>query len=148
MAKLYYRGMVEQDGKPKMGRSARLLGVRPGIDINIEQWPAGCLDEEGYLLAESDRQLQGEAIAVAIKDTKGMSVSLSIEGLPPFRKPSKFGGTSKDALWQLDDSKITGDLQAVQDSSTHVSIQPSATMSLARYEAALASTQNDWERVE
>ena len=40
MVKLYYRGMAEQNGKPKLGQSARLLGVRPTIDINIEQMPA------------------------------------------------------------------------------------------------------------
>lgn len=34
MAQLYYRGMVEENGKPKIGRNARLLGVRPGIDID------------------------------------------------------------------------------------------------------------------
>jgi len=27
MAQLYYRGMMEENGKPKVGRSARLLGV-------------------------------------------------------------------------------------------------------------------------
>lgn len=27
MTKLYYRGMADQNGKPKIGRSARLLGV-------------------------------------------------------------------------------------------------------------------------
>ncbi|MEA5560579.1 hypothetical protein [Planktothrix agardhii] len=37
MAKLYYRGIADQKGKPKIGRSARLLGIRPGIDIDIEQ---------------------------------------------------------------------------------------------------------------
>lgn len=57
MVKLYYRGMAEQNGKPKIGRSARLLGVRPGIDINIEQTPIGYLDEQGYLLPESQRNL-------------------------------------------------------------------------------------------
>jgi len=36
MAKLYYCGMAEQNGKPRIGRSARLLGVRPGVDIDIE----------------------------------------------------------------------------------------------------------------
>ncbi|MEB3230179.1 MAG: hypothetical protein VKJ64_04155 [Leptolyngbyaceae bacterium] len=77
-----------------------------------------------------------------------MSVSLSIDGLPPFRKPPMFGGTGRDPLWQIDDSKITGDLEAVQDNPTHVSIWPSTTMLLEKYEAALASTQNDWERVE
>ncbi len=124
MAKLYYRGMGEQNGKPRLGQSARLLGVRPTIDINIEQMPIGCLDEEGYLLPETQRKLQGDIVNVAVRDTKGMSVSLSIEGLPAFRKPRKFGGMGKDPLWQIDDNMITGDLQAVQDSRTHVSIMP------------------------
>jgi hypothetical protein len=148
MAKLYYRGMAEQNGKPKIGRSARLLGVRPGIDINIEQMPVGYLDEQGYLLAESERKFQGELVTVAIRDTKGMSVSLSIEALPAFRKPAKFGGTGKDPLWQIDDSNITGDLQAIQDSPTHVSILPRVTMLLEKYELALANTQNHWERID
>ncbi len=147
MAKLYYRGMAERNGKPKTGRSARLLGVRPTIDINIEQVPMGCLDEQGSLLPESQRRLDGDLVAVAIRDTKGMSVSLSIEGLPPFRKPPKFGGMGNDPLWQIDDSMIIGDLQAVQDSPTHVSIVPRVTMSLEKYEAALVSTQKYWERV-
>jgi len=147
MAKLYYRGMAEQNGKPKIGRSARLLGVRPSIDINIEQMPIGYLNKQGYLLAKSEREIRGEFVTVAIRDHKGMSVSLSIDGLPDFRKPAKFGGIGKDPLWQIDDSYITGDLEAIQDSATHVSILPRTTMSLAKYEAALANTQNYWERV-
>jgi hypothetical protein len=43
---------------------------------------------------------------------------------------------------------ITGDLEAVRDSLTHVSIMPRATMLLARYELALANTQKYWQRVE
>ncbi|OCQ89086.1 hypothetical protein BCD64_04670 [Nostoc sp. MBR 210] len=77
-----------------------------------------------------------------------MSVSLSIEALPAFRKPQKFGGTGKDPLWQIDDSDITGDLQAIQDSPTHVSIVPRVTMSLERYELALENTKNYWQRVD
>ena len=148
MAKLYYRGMAAEDGKPKIGRSARLLGVRLNIDINIEQMPTGYLDEQGYLLPESQRKLLGDLVNVAIRDTKGMSVSLSIEGLPPFRKPVKFGGMGKDPLWQIDDSMITGDLQAVHDSPTHVSIMPRVTMALEKYEAALANTQKYWQKVD
>ena len=148
MAKLYYRGMAEENGKPKIGRSARLLGVRPSIDINIEQMPIGYLDEQEYLLTESKREIRGELVTVAIRDRKGMSVSLSIDGLPDFRKPTKFGGTGKDPLWQIDDNYISGDLEVIQDSATHVSILPRITMSLAKYEAALANTQNYWERVD
>jgi hypothetical protein len=116
MAKLYYRGMVEQNGKPKIGRSARLLGVRPNVDIDIEQMPSGCVDEQGYLRPEAEREYEGNTVAVAFKNGKGMSVSLTIEGLPAFRKPVKFGGTSRDLLWQIDDNKLTDDLEAVQDS--------------------------------
>ena len=147
MARLYYRGMAEENGKPKMGRNARLLGVRPSIDIDVEQVPKDWLDEQGYLLSETERKSSEESVTVAIRNTKGMSVSLSIEGLPPFRKPPKFGGIGKDPLWQIDDSKILGDIEAVQDSPTHVSILPSATMLLEKYEAALAQTQNEWEKV-
>jgi hypothetical protein len=148
MVKIYYRGMAEHNGKPKIGRSARLLGVRPNIDINIEQIPIGYLDELGCLLPESQRQNQGDIVPIAIRDRKGMSVSLSIEGLPSFRRPSKFGGIGKDSLWQIDDTKICGDLEAVQDSPTHISILPRVTMTLARYEAALANTQQDWGKID
>jgi hypothetical protein len=148
MVKLYYRGMTDENGKPKIGRSARLLGVRLGIDINIKQMPVDSLDEQGYLLPESECEFQGELVDVAIVNTGGMSVSLSIEALPAPRKPAKFGGYGKDPLWQIDDSNITGDLQAVQDSPTHVSISPRVTMLLERYELALANTQDYWERID
>ena len=128
------------------------MGVRLNIDIDIEQIPVGCVDDQGYLRPEAERECTEATteatIDIAIKNGKGMSVSLSIEGLPALRKPAKFGGTGRDPLWQIDDSKITGDLEAVQDGATHVSILPSATMLLEKYEAALANTQNDWERVE
>lgn len=70
MAKLYYRGMADQNGKPKIGRSARLLGIRPGIDIDIEQIPTGYLNEQGYLLPESERDFRGELVTIAIRNTK------------------------------------------------------------------------------
>ncbi|CAD5953057.1 MULTISPECIES: hypothetical protein [Planktothrix] len=49
------------------------------------------------------RDFRGEIVTVAVRNTKGMSVSLAIESLPPFRRPAKFGGTGKDPIWQIDD---------------------------------------------
>jgi len=147
MVKLYYQGMAEKNGKPRLGRSARLLGIRPNIDIDIELKPQGWLSEQGYLQPEAKRENLSAPVEIAIRNSKGLSVSLSIEGLPIFRKPTAFGGTGKDALWQIDDSYISGDLEAVQDSATHVSILPSATVSLAKYEAAIAATQPYWRKV-
>ena len=148
MAKFYYRGMVEETGQPKVGRSARLLGIRPGIDIDVEQMPRDYLDDQGYLRPEAERNPTGDLVDVALRNTKGLSTSLSIEGLPAFRRPATFGGIGRDPLWQIENSKITGDLEAVQDGATHVSIMPSTTMLLEKYEAALAKTQDDWKRVE
>ncbi|MGA7936112.1 MAG: hypothetical protein WCA35_21340 [Kovacikia sp.] len=147
MTKLYYRGMVQANGKPKVGRSARLLGIRPGIDIDVVEIPKDWLDDQGYLRPEAERKATGEVVIVAVRSTKGMSTSLSIDSLPAFRRPTAFGGMGRDPLWQIEDSKIGGDLEAVQDSATHVSIMPRVTMLLEKYETALANTQNDWERV-
>jgi len=110
--------------------------------------PEGWLNEKGYLRLEAERNDLGVAVEVAVRNTKGLSVSLSIEGLPPFRKPAAFGGSGKDPLWQIDDDLITGDLEAVQDSATHVSILPSATMTLEKYEAAISATQPYWKRID
>lgn len=139
--------MAATDDKPKLGRSARLLGIRPGVDIDVSHMRQGWLDAQGYLQPEAERDHSGVRVEVAIRNTKGMSTSLSIEGLPPFRKPKVFGGTGRDPLWQIDSKYINGDLEAVQDSPTHVSIMPRVTMLLERYEAALAQTQNYWQKV-
>jgi hypothetical protein len=68
------------------------------MDIDVEQVPKDWLDEQGYLLPETERKSSEESVTVAIRNTKGMSVSPSIEGLPQFRKPPKFGGTGKEPL--------------------------------------------------
>jgi hypothetical protein len=127
---LLYRAMREENGKPKLGRSPRLLGVRLGIDIDIEQMPRDWLNEQGYLQQAQDRINSGDLVDVALKTNKGMSTSLSIETLPAFPKPPEFGGTGKDPLWQIDNGKIVDDIEAVQDSPTHVSIMPRQTMLL------------------
>ncbi len=76
-----------------------------------------------------------------------MSTSLSIAALPAFRKPQEFGGTGKDPLWQIDDCQILEDIEAVQDSPTHISIMPRRTILLEKYETAIANTQDYWEKV-
>ena len=144
---LLYRAMREENGKPKLGRSPRLLGVRLGTDIDIEQIPRGWLDDRGYLKESVEQINSGELVDVAVRNYKGMSTSLSINTLPDHRKPPEFGGIGKDPLWQIDDSKIMGDIEAVQDNETHVSIVPKYTMLLEKYETALANTQNEWEKV-
>jgi hypothetical protein len=54
--------MMEDNGKPKIGRCPRLLGVRVGRDIDVEQMPRGWLDENGYLLASDERVNSGSRL--------------------------------------------------------------------------------------
>ncbi len=144
---LLYRAMIEENGKPKIGRSPRMLGVRLTIDIDVEQVPLDWLDEQGDLQPSVEQINSTNILEIAMRNNKGMSTSLSIGALPAFRKPPEFGGTGKDPLWQIDDYKILGDIEAVQDSPTHVSIMPRQTMLLKKYETAIANTQNDWVKV-
>lgn len=62
--------MAEQNGKLKIGRSARLLGVRPNIDINIQQIPIGCLEKQSYLLPQSQRKLHGDPVLSPLETPK------------------------------------------------------------------------------
>ncbi len=138
---------MADNGKPRIGRYARCLGIRPNVDVDVDLAPKDSIDECGYLRLSASYDTNREVIEVAVRNTKGMSVSLSIDALPDFRKPPAFGGVGCDPLWQIDSDKIMGDLEAVQDSATHVSIVPRVTMLLAQYEAALASTSVAWELV-
>jgi hypothetical protein len=147
MTTLYFRAMVGVDDRPKIGRSGRLLGIRPGIDIDTIEVPDSWIDPMGYLQIESERSESKNLVTLAVRNTKGMSTSISIESLPSHRKPIAWGGTGRDPIWQIDSSYLEPDLEAVRDSPTHVSIMPRVTMLLAQYELALANTQKYWQRV-
>jgi hypothetical protein len=148
MTTLYFRAMVGADERPKIGRSGRLLGIRPGIDIDTIDVPDSWIDPNGYLRLESERGESKNLVTVAVRNTKGMSTSISIESLPTHRKPIAWGGTGRDLIWQIDSSYLDSDLEAVRDSPTHVSIMPRVTMLLTKYELALANTQKYWQRLE
>ena len=148
MTTLYFRAMVGEDNRPKVGRSGRLLGIRPGIDIDTIEVPDSWIDASGYLRIESERGESKNLVIVAVRNTKGLSTSISIESLPSHRKPIAWGGTGRDLIWQINSSYIDLDLEAVRDSPTHVSIMPRVTMLLAKYELALANTQKYWQQVE
>ncbi|MFT4173775.1 MAG: RHS repeat-associated core domain-containing protein [Rhodocyclaceae bacterium] len=115
------RGMVDDDGSPKVGPSARELGARPGTDIKV--------DSNGNVHPNSG----------------GISVAPNPDSLPRHRKPPEFGGIGKDPVWEIDTSDLGNDLKHVPDSPFHGTIQPRRTMSLEEYQEALASTKDKWK---
>jgi hypothetical protein len=91
MTKLYYRGMMADNGKPKIGRHARCLGIRPNIDIDVDRVPKEWIDESGYLQPSSNHDADLEMVEVAVRNTKGMSVSLSIDAHQIFANRQHLG---------------------------------------------------------
>jgi len=69
------------DGHPEPGRTARTLGVRPGVDILVD------VDD----------------VVVIVGGGGGMSVAPDCPGhLSEHRRPAEHGGTGKDPVWELD----------------------------------------------
>ena len=125
MAEPLYRSMNEaRDGKPEVGRSARTLGVRPGIDI----------------LVGPDCTVVGRA--------GGMSVAPeSRVNLPRHRLPPEDGGTGKDPVWEIGTADLGADLTYREDPlqpGVHGFVEPSRTMTLEDYDRALAATREAW----
>lgn len=71
---------MADNGKPKIGRHARCLGIRPNIDIDVDRVPKDSIDERRYFQPSLNHDTEREMVEVAVRNTKGMSVSLSITG--------------------------------------------------------------------
>src|SRR5260221_7112791 len=120
------------DGRPRVERSARGLGIRVGKDI----------------VAGPD--------GVVHPGTGGMSVApCSLWNLPNHRRPRPLGrgstGTSEDRVYSLDLSHVWRTTLAVRADArhpfTHALVEPGSTTTLARFEGELAMTQSRWKQV-
>jgi hypothetical protein len=124
-----FRGMQQAtDGGPVVGESARRLGARQGIDVEVDQ---------GSMV----HPVSG-----------GMSVSPgSPESLPRHRKPPEWGGTGLDPVWEVSSDELGPRLLYRPDPArpdTHGFIEPSGPVKFAEYQDALAETRPKWRLVE
>ncbi|HEX5445096.1 MAG TPA: hypothetical protein VFW87_14755 [Pirellulales bacterium] len=134
---LMYRVMTPDGDKPKIGNTARTLGVRvpPNPDFDIEVNADGTVEP-------------GKG---------GMSVSPDILALPKHRAPVRYiafkpdarGRHDDDICWRMSDGpfadgKIGDRLVLRVDSNDHGMVEPAYRMLLTEYQQALAATQDDW----
>jgi hypothetical protein len=121
---ILYRSMREDPaGGPMVGPSARTLGVRPNVDIQI--------------------------IAGQVRpNTGGMSVAPDRpENLHPLRRPPAYGGSGKDPVWCIAVDLLGGDLRFQQDSATHGLIEPARAMPIDALQKALEATKLSWKKL-
>jgi hypothetical protein len=122
--------MIVEAGRPKLGTSATKLGVRRGVDIEVD-------DNEMV-----DRP------SFSTSGRNGVSCAPEIMHLPEFILPQQWGGrNSKTAVWRIRKSQLAPTLVAGQDAPHHVSIGPSHRMPFDEYVAAIQATAGQWELV-
>lgn len=128
---LIYRAMARNGDRPRIGNTARDLGVRvPGdIPVHLGQVSPG---------------------------TGGMSVAPTWRDLPPWRIPKRLidltpdaAGKDEDACWRMgdgpfEDARVAELLNLRPDRPTHGVVEPSETMALPRFQQALAATRDCW----
>ncbi|HEY8598604.1 MAG TPA: hypothetical protein VIL85_09250 [Thermomicrobiales bacterium] len=126
-AALLYRGMqADEDDQPRCGPTARMLGVRPDVDLAVSADGEVMPGQGGLSVTPSDPML-----------------------LPRHRRPPAFGGTGKDPLRQI----AIGDLgQGLRyradplDPTRHGFIEPASVTTLALFQEALVATRGFWQR--
>lgn len=127
MAKRLFRTMkVAEDGRPAVGRSAKMLGVRvDGPHADVDPDSAG-------------RVHPGKGMSVTADDPWSLDLHL----LPP-----EYGGHSKEPLWVILDDRIRAPL-AMRPAGRrhHMHVEPRHAMQLVDYERALVDTRPHWSR--
>jgi hypothetical protein len=123
----------DQDDLPTVEQSGSGLGVRSGIDIDVDA--------------------QGNAIV----NGKGMSVSPAWQDLPPSRIPKRLCGIVwgargsnntfcfKTGNGPFQQGAFAAGLMLEPDSATHGCVTPAQLVPLAQYENDLAATRPDWQ---
>ena len=119
---LYSRAMRGAAGRPEVGPSARTLGVRPGIDVEVIE---GAVAPGGG----------------------GLSVAPGSPELPPTHRRPIDLGSGRDPVWSIAHAAIGPDLVCRRDSASHALVEPARRMKLGEYQAAIAATAPSWSNI-
>src|SRR5438105_7736955 len=127
-----YRSMQIEGGMPRLGESARCLGVRVPHDIAPDQ------------------------SGTVVPGPQGMSVAPSLRQLPAHRIPMRLihlaahaAGRNDDHVWSMGEGEFVSDalcpgLALHVTSERHGVVCPDTAMKLAIYVQALATTRQIW----
>ena len=122
--KLYRVMKVAPDGKPEVGTSGSMLGVRPRDPNNAN--PKAVFDVSAA--NDVDPVLPGE----------GLSTSPD----PTSRQPRR-----NQAVFEINTDDLGPNLQPNHDKPSHCLLEPGQVMTLADYQQALANTRDLWNRI-
>ena len=138
---LVYRVMTPDGAVPKIGPSARALGVRVPANPNADVTP----DEAGNV----GPQRGGMSVAPAWRDLEVHRIPRRLEHIVPDAT-----GSNKDQCWKMGEGPFTEAAvssqlilrpdEAVDGKVVHGVIEPASVMSIEGYQTALAATRDEW----
>lgn len=131
-----YRAMRHAEGRPRLG--PRDLGVRVPSSVGFP----------GVLEPRVD--VVPDASGVVHPRAGGMSTFTKIRRIPREMVPVAHGGKASDpqiAVFSIDPSTLPTTLATSAARKGHVTIEPSSSMLLKCYKAALEGTRDDWSEV-
>lgn len=129
-----FRAMLrDDDGFPRVERSARGLGIRPGIDIDVGPSDNVLVNGKGMSVGPNWRDLPHHRVPERLRHLKRgargpSNIYCFRSGSGPFQKETFAKG-----------------LMLEPDSSKHGVIAPDHGMSLDDYESALRATRPTWQ---
>lgn len=132
MPRVFRSMRKDQDGLPSIEQSSSALGVRPGIDVDI--------DSQGRVLANG----KGMSVSPNWRDLNLSRVPKRLRHLLPGARGSNNVFCFRRGDGPFESSTFAEGLILQPDSPTHGVVAPAESGPLADYEAALAATRSDW----
>jgi hypothetical protein len=123
--KLYRVMKVSADGLPVIGTRRNMFGVRPTDPTNTQR----------------GRKFDVPAVVGSDPVVPGANTGLSVS-----TEPGVLLAGPGEVVWEIETDDLR-DLSAAKDTTTHYLIEPSRAMTLDEYQATLAATQYQWNRV-
>ncbi|WP_320687914.1 Tse2 family ADP-ribosyltransferase toxin [Gemmata algarum] len=123
--KLYRAMRVAADGKPEVGTSGSMLGVRPTDPSNTNP--------------KSVSDVRAEVGTDVVNPGEGLSTSPD----PNSRQPRRH-----QAIFEIETDDLGPDLKPNHDKPGHCLLEPAQPMTLVEYQQALAATRDLWQQVQ
>ncbi len=121
----------DDDGMPTVSQTS--LGVRPGVDVDID--------------AQNNVQVNGKGMSVA-PNWRDININRIPKRLRSIMKGA--GGSNNTFCFRLgsgpfQQGSFANGLTLEPDSATHANVAPAQVVALATYEADIAATRPDWQ---
>ena len=123
----------DEDGLPAVEQSARGLGVRAGIDVDV--------DGQGNVIANN----KGMSVAPSWRDISILRIPKRLRDKVPGARGSNSTFCFRAGSGAFHAGPFAAGLKLTVDSNTHGCVAPTETMPLVQFERNLAATQSDWQ---